>query len=68
MQKGIIKMYDPIKAFGFILTEDDDELYFSKSDLHPKSRNATIREGKAVGFDFKREIRGDRAINVRIFD
>lgn len=66
MEKGIIKMYDQIKGFGFIVTEDDDDLYFSKNDIHPKSRNAIIREGLKVGYDMKREIKGDRAINVRV--
>ncbi|HQU72933.1 MAG TPA: cold shock domain-containing protein [Calditrichia bacterium] len=66
MQYGEIKMYDPIKAFGFIVDEDQDEFFFSKSDLHPKSRNQPLREGTRVGFDVKREMRGDKAINVRI--
>lgn len=66
MERGIIKMYDQIKGFGFIVTEDDDDLYFSKNDIHPKSRNAIIREGLNVGFDMKREMKGDRAINVRV--
>ena len=67
MQKGIIKMYDAMKEFGFIVNEDEDEFFFSKQDIHPKSRNMPIREGLSVGFDMKREMRGDRAINVRIF-
>lgn len=65
MQQGVIKMIDPLKGFGFIVTKDEDEVYFSLSDLHPKSRNQTLREGDRVGFDVKREMRGDRAVNVR---
>jgi CspA family cold shock protein len=66
MQRGIIKMIDPAKGFGFILSEDEDELYFSLKDMHPKSRNVVLREGMKVGFDFKREMKGDRAVNVRV--
>lgn len=66
MTRGYIKMYDPYKKFGFIVSEDDDELYFSESDIQPKFRNMALREGLKVGFDFKREQRGDRAVNVRI--
>lgn len=66
MEHGYIKMYDPLKGFGFITTEDEDDVYFSKQDIHPKFRNAVIREGLKVGFDLKREIKGDRAVNVRI--
>ncbi len=65
MEYGIIKMLDPIKKFGFILGEDEEEYYFSFGDIHPKSRNQPLREGDRVGFDVRRELRGDRAINVR---
>ncbi len=65
MQYGIIKYFDPIKGYGFILTDDEDEVYFSVKDIHPKSRQITPREGLKVGFDLKREMKGDRAVNVR---
>lgn len=68
MENGYIKMYDNSKEFGFITTEDDDDLYFSKQDIHPKSKNTLLREGLRVAFDLKREIKGDRAVNVRILD
>lgn len=66
MEKGFIKIYDSLKGFGFITTEDEDEIYFSKQDIHPKSENILLREGLKVGFDVKREMRGDRAVNVRV--
>ena len=66
MEKGTIKMVDLVKGFGFITPEEDDEVYFSVRDIHPKSRNTHLREGLDVGFDIKREIKGDRAINVRV--
>ncbi len=65
MEKGTIKMIDPLKGFGFIITEDDDELYFNLQDVHPKFRGKSFREGDHVGFDLRREIKGDRAINIR---
>jgi cold shock CspA family protein len=66
MQQGYIKMYDNLKGFGFIITEDEEDVYFSKQDIHPKYRNILLKEGLKVGFDLKREMRGDRAVNVRI--
>lgn len=66
MEKGVIKMYDNLKGFGFITGEDGDDVYFSKQDLHPKSKNLLLREGMKVGFDVKREMKGDRAVNVRV--
>ncbi len=58
-------MIDPVKGFGFIITEDEDEVYFSLRDIHPKFRNKPLREGDTVGFDLRREMKGDRAINIR---
>ncbi len=65
MQKGFIKVIDHVKGFGFIVTEGEDEIYFNLKDCHPKFRNVLFREGDQVGFDLKREIKGDRAINLR---
>ena len=65
MQKGVVKMVDFFKGFGFIITADDDEIYFNFKDMHPKYRNQQVKEGDTVGFDLKREMQGDRAVNVR---
>lgn len=66
MQTGVIKMFDSYKGFGFITTEDGDEVYFNKQDIHPKYKNIHIREDMKVGFDLKREMKGDRAVNIRV--
>ncbi len=66
METGTVKIFDHFKGYGFITTEDGDDVYFSKQDIHPKFKNVLIKEDMKVGFDFKREIRGDRAVNVRI--
>ncbi len=66
MEKGTIRMIDPIKQFGFITTEDEEDVYFSFRDIHPKFRNVRLREGLTVSFDLKREMKGDRAVNVRV--
>ncbi len=65
MEKGQVKMVDYAKGFGFIVSEDDDELYFNFSDIHPKFKSSRFAEGDTVGFDIKREMRGDRAVNIR---
>ncbi len=65
MQKGVIKMFDTFKGFGFIVTEDGDDVYFSLQDIMPKYRKIPPREGRSVGFDLKREMKGDRAVNIR---
>ncbi len=65
MEKGMIKMIDYLKGFGFITTAEEDEVYFNMKDVHPKFRGQQLREGDTVGFDLKREMKGDRAVNVR---
>jgi cold shock CspA family protein len=65
MDRGVIKMIDHRKGFGFILTADEDEVFFNLQDIHPKFRGISLQEGDTVGFDLKREIKGDRAVNIR---
>ena len=66
METGIVKMYDHFKGYGFITAGDGDEVYFNKKDIHPKYKNVIIKENMKVGFDVKREMTGDRAVNIRI--
>jgi cold shock CspA family protein len=66
MLRGKVKMFDHLKGYGFILTEEGDDVYFTSQDLHPKFKNALLKEKMEVGFDLKREMKGDRAVNVRI--
>ena len=66
METGTVKMFDHFKGYGFIVTDDGDEIYFSQKDVHPKYKNVLIKENMKVGYDSKREMRGDRAVNIRI--
>jgi len=66
MHTGKVKMWDTSKGFGFITTEDDDDLFIHSSDLHISVNNHRLFEGQTVKFDIKRDMKGDRAINVKI--
>lgn len=66
MQSGIVKMWDSAKGFGFITSDDDDDLFVHSSDLHISVKNKRLVEGQAVKFDIRQEMKGDRAINVRV--
>ncbi len=66
MQSGIVKMWDSAKGFGFITSDDDDDLFVHSSDLHISVKNKRLVEGQAVKFDIRQDMKGDRAINVRI--
>ncbi|MCA9743296.1 MAG: cold shock domain-containing protein [Deferribacteres bacterium] len=66
MEYGIVRMWDESKGFGFIQTDDDDDLFVSKNDIEPTVPGKRLREGQRVGFDVRREMKGDRAIHVRL--
>lgn len=66
MEYGTVKMWDAAKGFGFIETDDDTDLYVSKNDLEPTVPGKRLNAGQRVGFDIRREMKGDRAIHVRL--
>ena len=68
MQSGIVKMWDHVKGYGFITTEDDDDLFVHSTDLHVTVKNKRLVEGQSVKFDIRRDMKGDRAVNVRVGD
>ena len=65
MQYGTVKMWNSGKGFGFIVTDDDEELFVHANDLQVTLKQKGLREGQRVGFDIRQEMKGDKAINVR---
>ncbi|MBC7187246.1 MAG: cold shock domain-containing protein [Calditrichaeota bacterium] len=66
MKYGTVKKWDPVRGFGFILSDDDEDLFVHVNDLDPRVRSGGLEEGQRVAFDVRREVKGDRAINVRV--
>ena len=66
MQKGTVKMWNSQKGFGFIITEDDDEIFVNVSDLHVTVKDKRLSEGQRVSFDVRSDMKGDKAVNVRV--
>ncbi len=66
MQKGTVKIWDMQRGFGFIGADDDEELFVNVNDLHPSVKANRLIEGQKVKFDVKTDMKGDRAINVRV--
>lgn len=66
MQSGKVKMWDDSKGFGFIISDDDDELFVNVADIHPSVQPKRLREGQTVKFDIKSDMKGDKAVNVRL--
>jgi CspA family cold shock protein len=65
MEFGTIKHWDASKGFGFITTDDEEDLFVHVSDLAINLQPNHVREGLRVKFDVKSDMRGDKAVNVR---
>jgi CspA family cold shock protein len=66
MQYGTVKMWNPSKGYGFIVSDDEEELFVHVNDLHITVKDKRLREGQRVAFDVRREMKGDKAIRVRV--
>ena len=66
MEKGKIKNFFPGEGYGFITTSDDEEFFFHMNDLHAKSKGQKLYEGLDVAFDIKSDMKGDKAVNIRV--
>ena len=66
MQSGKVKSWDSQRGFGFIITDDDEELFVNVNDIHPSVQPKTLREGQHVKFDVRSDMKGERAVNVRV--
>ena len=59
--RGIIKVYYPLKGFGFITRVKGRDLFFNRREI---SSEAKIIEGAAVKFKIVSTINGDCAANI----
>lgn len=65
MKSGIVKSWNSQRGFGFIVMDDEDEVFVNVNDLHITLKNKGLREGQRVVFDIKGDMKGDRAVNVK---
>ena len=67
MKTGIVKIWNAQKGFGFIVCDEDDEdLFVNINDLMGTLKQSGLREGQAVKFDTRSDMKGDKAVNVRL--
>ena len=66
MKKGVVKEYNPEKGFGFITGEDGEDYFVHVSGLREHLKGKGLRVGQNVSFDVDFEMRGDKAVNVRL--
>lgn len=62
--KGNVKMFNKEKGYGFIRTEEGQDVFFHYSSLVMEGFK-TAEVGEAVEFDLEESDRGPRAANIR---
>ena len=65
MKTGTVKKYDQSKGFGFIESEEGEDLFVHVSGLRVDLKEQGLRQGLRVQFDVQYDVKGDRAINVK---
>ena len=65
--EGKIRRLIRERGFGFITTEDGEDVFFHRSALAGEDFDA-LEEGTSVEFDLERGPKGPRAMNVRVGD
>ena len=65
MQYGIVRTWDPLKGFGFIESDGDQDLFLHVSNLDITLKPNHIKQGMRVKFDVQSDMKGDKAIRIR---
>jgi cold shock CspA family protein len=65
--QGEVKWFNPNKGYGFILSDDGQEIFVHFRAVRNGDRR-TLRQGQKVRFGIRQSERGDQADDVRILD
>jgi CspA family cold shock protein len=66
-ERGTVKWFDPRKHFGFIVTEQGDEVFFHQRQLLGVDREE-VQEGEAARFHVRSGAKGPEAVNVELVE
>lgn len=66
MIRGVVKEFDRLKGFGFIIGDDGEDYFVHVSGLREYLKVKGLRNGQKVLFDIDRDIKGDKAVNVKV--
>jgi len=64
MAQGTVKFFNPTKGFGFITTEQGEDIFFHKSNVKNTGFRDVLVQGDKVQFEEKAEQKGKRAYNI----
>lgn len=61
--KGKVKWFDVCKGFGFIKSDDGNDIFFHHSAIRGMGYN-TLNQGETVIFDVMEGLNGPHAVNI----
>ena len=64
-QRGEVKWFSPHKHYGFIVTGEDEEVFFHQNELFGDSGNPP-HKGQVTRFHVRRSAKGAEAVNVEL--
>lgn len=64
MTKGTVKWFNATKGFGFLTTEDGQDVFVHYTALEDDGEFKTLDEGQAVEFEIVEAEKGPQASNV----
>lgn len=64
MKQGTVKWFNETKGFGFIQSEDGEDVFVHHTGIEAEGFK-TLEEGAKVEFDIEQTEKGSRALSVR---
>lgn len=64
MIKGMVKWFDTTKGFGFLTTENGEDIFVHFSAINDENEFKNLEEGQSVEFEIVEGQRGPQASNV----
>lgn len=62
---GVVKWFDNERGYGFISTNEGEDVFLHHSQVKEKGNDKDIHEGESVTFDIIKDKKGPSAINVQ---
>ena len=62
---GVVKWFDNERGYGFISTNEGEDVFLHHSQVKEKGNDKDIHEGESVIFDIIKDKKGPSAVNVQ---
>jgi cold shock protein len=62
---GVVKWFDNERGYGFISTNEGNDVFIHHSQIKEKGNDKDMHEGEEVSFDIVQNEKGSSAINVQ---